>query len=63
MRVVIGLTHRPCGACAALVDLNEGCEHTRAPRTNRRRAQRERAARVVMVERSKLLGALGYPRP
>jgi hypothetical protein len=67
MRAVIGRTHRPCGACAELVDVTEGCPHLpvgRPPSSRSRRAA-ERADRVAarMVARSELLGALGYPRP
>lgn len=58
MRVVIGLTHRPCGACGELVDLVEGCEHLRVKRV------RQRPARLTaaMADRAGLLAALGYPR-
>jgi len=67
MRVVIGLTHSPCGACAELVELAEGCAHLPVGRPPSKRSQRsaERAlrTRARMVARSELLGALGYPRP
>lgn len=64
MRPVIGRTHRPCGACGELVDVVEGCEHTRVKRvrwkTPRATTAAERAA--AMVDRAALLSALGYPR-
>lgn len=67
MRVVIGLTHSPCGACAELVELAEGCVHLPVGRPPSKRSRRalERAERVAarMVARSELLGALGYPKP
>lgn len=58
MKVVIGRTHRPCGACGELVDLAKGCQHLRVKRV--RRTAAERAA--AMVDRAALLNALGYPR-
>jgi hypothetical protein len=63
MRPVIGRTHRPCGACAELVELAEGCAHLplgRPPSKRSRRTAVERAA--AMVDRASLLGALGYPK-
>lgn len=60
MTVVIGRTHRPCGACGVLVEIARPCKHLgRSTRADRR--ERERAAR--MVARRDLLAALGYPRP
>lgn len=64
--VIVGRTHRPCGVCAALVAIAEGCRHMplkRPPSSRSRRVvQRERNERS-MVDRSELLGALGYPKP
>lgn len=67
MTVVIGRTHRPCGACGALVDLFDGCAHMPSGRLRPKRAPRaavdRERKRVAMVDRAALLGALGYPRP
>lgn len=57
--VVIGRTHAPCGACVALVPLDDACKHLgRSTRAERR--ERDRANRAAAV--SGLVAALGYPR-
>lgn len=65
--VVVGRTHRPCGACGVLVAVGATCPHIkaagpRAPSHNTRNARRAAVKQPVMVARSELLGALGYPR-
>ena len=65
MIVVIGRTHRPCGACGALVDIVEGCEHMRVKRVRWKTPTPMTAVNraAAMVDRAKLLAALGYPKP
>jgi hypothetical protein len=64
MSVVIGRTHRPCGACAELVELGRGCEHLRVKRVRskppRATTAAERAAGLAGLPA--MLAAIGYPR-
>lgn len=59
------ITHRPCGACGALVEMPSGCEHWRPLRVtggrasgakNRERARKKAETEAAMDQLKRMVG-------